>query len=343
MTQPTQPTIGVVVVTYDSEEVIEECIGSLLATVGCHMQIAVVENASTDNTAKKIRDVSRDQPNFNEINVDEAISGAPKGASGITLIRSEVNRGYAGGVNVGLQYCRNLNDIDYFWVINPDCRVLTDTGLKFVERAAQVPTFGLMGGRVLYVKPEHTIQSDGGVVNPWTGMCANLNLSKDSRTTPYPEASRCDYISGANIFVSRPFLNEVGLMQEDYFLYYEEVDWALRRGRYELAIAEDAVIYHHAGTSIGSPVVGRVQGSAFSNYFNYRNRMRLMRQFFPARLPIAYCYSLLKVARLLLQGHRSEADGAFRGLNGMVPPSAVRSRLSPEAYELAFKARRDAA
>ena len=83
--------------------------------------------------------------------------------------------------------------------------------------------------------------------------------------------------------VSRDFLARVGPMREDYFLYYEEVDWALRRGDLPLAFAGDAIVYHHGGTSIGT---GRLdeRPSAFSNYFNYRNRMRFMRRFHPWRL-----------------------------------------------------------
>lgn len=328
-------TIGVVVVTFNAATVIRDCLHSLHQSRGPRLKVIVIDNASTDHTLDVIRDWAQAKLRFAELPAIPDRWAAPEPAD-LMLASSAINAGFAAGVNVGLQALLRMPDIQLFWVLNPDVRVRPDTAAHYARRAAEVGKFGLMGGRTLYMSPGDMIQSDGGTVNAWTGMCANYNLGRPASGTPYPADARFDYIPGANVVASREFIESVGLMDEGYFLYYEEVDWALRRGAHKLVYAPGAVVEHHGGSAIGSPVLGRTQGSPFSNYFNYRNRMRFMRRFFPGRLPIAYLYSALKIVRLVTQGFHDEARAAFRGLHDLSPPGNVRRRLSDEAARVAF-------
>ena len=148
-------------------------------------------------------------------------------------------------------------------------------------------------------------------------------------------ASGIDYVTGASCVASRRFLETVGLMREDYFLYYEEVDWALRRGALPLRQAPDAVVLHYGGAAIGSGSIG-TRPSPFSHYFNYRNRVRFMRRFAPAALPVTYAYAVAKAARLALGGERAEARAVIAGTFSRPPPAEVRDRVDPEAYAIAF-------
>ena len=120
-------------------------------------------------------------------------------------------------------------------------------------------------------------------------------------------------------------------MREDY-PYYEEVDWALRR-RPARAFT-DAPVLHHGGTAIGTGQPDE-RPSAFSNYFNYRDRLRSMRRFHPARLPIAYLIALA-VTRALGRDDAARIAAALRGLHGLPPPAHVARRIGPEAAALAF-------
>jgi peptidoglycan/xylan/chitin deacetylase (PgdA/CDA1 family) len=124
-------------------------------------------------------------------------------------------------------------------------------------------------------------------------------------------------------------------MAENYFLYYEELDWAARRGDLPFRLCSEAMVHHHGGTTIGTGSVTRLP-SGFANYFNYRNRMRFMWRFHPTRLPLAYGYSMAVIATLCARGAWDSAVGAFCGLHRLSPPAAVRARLSPEAAARAF-------
>jgi GT2 family glycosyltransferase len=329
-------TIGVVIVAFNSESVIRDCLHSLYQSRGPCLKVVIVDNASTDDTRDVIRHWASTISGFAEVSPIQAASASAEAADYL-LVCATINAGFAAGVNIGLRHLRSQPDIDLFWILNPDIRVRSDAAECYARRAGEVGTFSLMGGRTLYINPKDTIQSDGGNLNAWTGMCANANLGRHASETCYPSAPQFDYIPGANIVVSRAFLDSAGLMDESYFLYYEEVDWAFRRGALSLTYAPGAIVEHHGGSAIGSPTLGKTQGTSFANYFNYRSRMRFMRRFYPWRLPVAYIYSVLKVVRLVMQGFYDEAHGAFRGLHALPPPANVRRRLTDEAARIAFE------
>lgn len=329
-------SIGVVVVAYGSADVIEDCLTSLLASDFPNLSIAVVDNASPDDTAERVRAVATAAGvTFQEIDASTA-SAAP---ARITLIRARENTGYAGGVNIGLRFFRQVGDTSLFWVLNPDSVVLPETAGAYARKAAAAGRFSLMAGRTLYYDSGGRIQSDGGRVNLWTGVCRNLNQGKLAKETTMPPAAAVNFLSGANIVASREFVERVGPMEERYFLYYEEVDWAMRRKDMPLVLVPEAIVLHHGGTAIGSGAVGRLP-SAFSNYFNYRNRILFTLRFNPLGLPLAYGYSVLRIVRLLLQGAPESARGAWRGLHLLPPPKEVASRIERAAWPRAFPPRR---
>jgi GT2 family glycosyltransferase len=151
-----------------------------------------------------------------------------------------------------------------------------------------------------------------------------------------PKPGELDWVSGANLVASKRFLQAVGLMREDYFLYFEEVDWAFRRGDLPIVFLTDAVVYHHGGTAIGSGSMMQ-RASAFSEYLNYRNRIRFSRRFL-GRPPLgAYLYGLAKAAQSLLRGEVEQATAIVAGVLELRPPRPVASRIDdPEVAALAF-------
>jgi GT2 family glycosyltransferase len=328
--------IGVIIVAYQSGDVIGACVESLLASQGAGLRVVVCDNASTDETVAKLRRVTQA--------AGVALAEHPAAWAGalsfdelapVTLLRSDANLGYAGAVNIGLRALAPHLEVGLFWVLNPDSVVLPDTAAAYLRAAGQGGAFGLMGGRTVYHEAPNRIQSDGGRVSRWTGVARNLNAGCLPEEVEMPDPTTLDFISGANMVASRAFVDQVGSMAEDYFLYYEELDWAARRGDLPFRLCAQAVVLHHGGTTIGSGSETR-RSSGFANYFNYRNRMRFMRRFNPAGLPLSYAYSMAKIATLAARGARDEAAGAFRGLHHLPPPAAVRARLSPEAAARAF-------
>lgn len=339
--------LGVVIVTFNSADVILDCLESLLASTQVILDVVVVDNASDDGTPALLRDWAAGRHGYGaaaDSPVPLAACAKPLRLDGgnnaglphrLRLIETGINAGFAAGVNRGLADLSAQTGLERFWVLNPDSVVPPHSAAAFARHPAPPSGFALIGGRVLYLDQPDIIQIDGGTLNRRTGVTGNLGLGARHSATPPPVPAQIDFITGASLIVSRQFYERAGPMPEDYFLYYEEVDWALRRGDLPLLYCADAIVYHRAGTAIGSPTLGR-PASPFSLYFKHRARLRFMRRHFPHGLPYAYAYSLAKAAQLLLKGYPAEAGTVLRASFGCGPSAEIRARLSPEAARLAF-------
>lgn len=349
MSEPAQPAwIGVVIVAYNAADFIVDCLESL-AAADTRLKIAVVDNASSDDTEAVIgdwasgaapfrrpadwpapqRDAAPKPLDLRVLDADAAMRAGFDDLGAVTLIRSGANRGFAGGVNLGLRALARHDAIDLFWVLNPDSVIDPDAPRAY-RVAAGAGDFALMSGRTLYYEQPDRIQADGGWMRWWRGFAVTVNRGAQDAATPFPDPAGFDFVSGANMVASRLFLERVGVMDESWFLYYEEIDWALRRGDLPLRAAEAARIYHRAGASIGSAGQSRME-SPFAAYFSFRNLLRFNWRWNRWRTPLVYGFALLVILRkYALAGGFAQAGAALRALHGAPPPRAVRNRL-PEA------------
>ncbi len=349
-------TVGVVIVTFNSGSDAVDCAETLLASAqnsGTPLRVALVDNASADDTVQRLRAwITGETPREMQPEMPFAVEpvakplayweggpdlapAASEAALQVGLIQAEFNCGFAGGVNIGLAYLAQFPDIQHFWILNPDSLVAPETVGILAKKLADSTPYSLMGGRVNYLDPPDLIQTDGGLINWKTGVTRNYNLGKIDETVEPPTFCELDFITGASMVASRTFYERVGPMREDYFLYYEEVDWAMRRGNLPLAYCKGFDVFHRAGTSIGSPTLNR-PATPFSQYFKHRGRIRFLRRFRPASLPFAYVYSMAYTMRMILMRAWPEAWAVIAASLGLKAPAAIRKRLGPAAAELAF-------
>ena len=337
----TPPPLGVVLVAYNSADVILDCLETLVAAAmadGTVLRVVVVDNASPDDSVAAIRAWAVGaRPYKPPADLPFAHRPVPKPLPEgvVENISAGMNGGFAAGVNIGLRHLFGDPAIDRVWILNPDSAVPPGTPAAFARH--DPGPFALMGGRVVYYDHPEQIQIDGGTINRWTGVTGNLNLCAPYPQTRPPRAEEMQFITGASMVASRQFIERAGPMPEDYFLYYEEVDWALRRGDLPLVLCQEAIVYHRAGTSIGSPTIGR-PASPFSLYFKHRGRMRFVRRYFPWALPVALLYSFAKAAQLMLKGYGPEGATLLRASLGFGPDPTLRASLSPKAADRAFAA-----
>jgi GT2 family glycosyltransferase len=346
----TLPVLGVVIVTYNSSDVVIDCLESLMAAQGVRLAVVVVDNASTDDTVEVLRDWAAGRRDWQPpadipVALDACTKPVPlhqqpvvETSHSLALLETGVNGGFAYGVNHGLRALAALADVQRFWVLNPDSVVSADAPRAFATEGGENREFGLMGGRLLYLETPDQIQIDGGYVDWRTGVTKNVNQYAAAGSA-LPDPARFDFITGASVVVSRLFYETVGPMREDYFLYYEEVDWALRRGVLPLVYCADAIVYHRAGTSIGSASSTR-KASPVSLYFKHRARMMFLRRFSLISFPLALLFSMAKAGQLLIHGDGRGSVALIRGSFGLSPPLSVRKLFSAEAARYAFRKRR---
>ncbi len=330
---PGSQILGVVIVTFNAADVILDCLGTLSAAAaadGTSLHVVVVDNASSDGSAAAVADwAAGTRPWAAEgLPFPVPTQAGPMPPGFVRVIHAGVNGGFAAGVNIGCAALFADPAVARVWVLNPDSLVPQGTPAAFA--GFDPGPFSLMGGRITYVDPPDMIQLDGGVLNRWTGVTGNANQFAPAPATALPGAGSLTFICGASMVVARAFWESAGPMPEDYFLYYEETDWALQRGDLPLAVCPAARIYHRAGSSIGSVRPGR-PASPFSLYFLHRARMRFVRRHLPFARPAAWAYTLGKVAQYRLKGWRAEARAVLDGARDAPLPEAVRRRLGPEA------------
>lgn len=147
-----------------------------------------------------------------------------------------------------------------------------------VKRCESDPQIGICGSRLVYYYDKQKLQGLGGIINPW--LCTTKHYAafeKSDLVFNDDEVEKnIDYIIGASMLLSRGLLEKVGLLCEDYFLYYEEVDIAQRSKPYfKIGVASESIVYHKEGASTGGAM------NYFSDACCLRNRLRIAERFFP--------------------------------------------------------------
>jgi GT2 family glycosyltransferase len=223
------------------------------------------------------------------------ISGDP--SSQLSLIETGKNMGFAGGCNVGIRYALQDPACAYVWVLNNDTVVHKDALSELVNYSAAYPRVGITGSTIFYYHSSDQVQAYGGTrYSAWM-----------SRTPPSTEADRksgirLDCILGCSMLVTRSFLEQIGLMCEDYFLYFEELDWAARsKHEFLLGYAPESKVYHKEGASIGSSRE-REQRSLLSERFLSRNRVVYTRRHHPWLVPSVLFWVFAAAFFRLLKG-----------------------------------------
>jgi hypothetical protein len=215
----------------------------------------------------------------------------------VVLLRNTENKGYAVGNNAGIRLLMQWG-ADAVWILNNDT-VVDERALGAMrDRLFSKQRPGLCGARVVYMGTSMLQCRAGGWANTWTGLsyldgfklCANKKTLLD---TPEDVERSINFIYGACVMASRDFIETVGLMDERYFLYCEELDWAYSaKAQFALAYAPNAVIYHKEGSTTGH---SNKKTNLRSLYHLVRSRILLAAKHRPLALPIT-CASIVFAA-----------------------------------------------
>lgn len=185
---------------------------------------------------------------------DPAPGGTGLEAIRLVLIKSRANRGYAGGINIGLTYGLRL-EVAVFWVLNNDTIVHSQACLELKKRLLACHRPGLAGGLVLYHDHPSMVQCQaGGYTSPVFFLSRlfghMLSVEKALAVTPETVERRINFIYGASFMMSRELTEHLGRLDERLFLYCEEQDIAwFARGKFDLAYAPGAIVLHKEGRS----------------------------------------------------------------------------------------------
>jgi hypothetical protein len=278
---------AIIVLTWNSFEDTISCLQSVLTTSSTNAQVIVCDNASTDGSWQRFLDWANDSGRqYRTYNRSSSESGGKPDDPGLIFIQTGTNLGFAGGNNVGLRYALNRGH-QYFWLLSNDTMVNRHSLPALIERTQQDTRIGMCGSTLIYFHDQCKVQALGGSVFDFSsGVGTHIgigeSLDQDVYATNKPSGlakrqkyveESMDYVVGASMLVTREFIEAIGLMEESYFLFFEEIDWAMRgKEKFKLGWAPDSIVIHKEGGSIGSSHIDRPSRTALT--YMARNRLK---------------------------------------------------------------------
>jgi len=261
--------VSVIIVNFNGGQFLTDCVQRVLAS-STPVEVFIVDNASTDDSLQFLQQT---------LSTDKRLQ----------IFHNTTNLGFAQAANLAIPATRG----DYLLFLNPDCFIAPATLTRFCETMGCFPQAGMAGCLVL--NPDGTEQPGcrRGIPSPWRSLVRVFHLDRlfpqHSKfksfvltNTPLPtEPIDIEGISGACMFVRRTALNEVGPMDETYFLHCEDLDWFMRfhaQGWQILFIPSIEVVHLKGICSRKHPV--RVL------WYKHRGMVRFYRKFFRHQYPV---------------------------------------------------------
>lgn len=313
--------VYVVVLNWNGSSDTEQCVRSLLALNHPNYCILVCDNQSQPADLAATRGWGSGLPGgLQELCADQwpVHPGATTLAHRqVLLLHTGGNLGFAGGVNVGLRFARAQPDMAFAWILNNDTTVDADALQALVDRATTDSRIGICGSTLIYNHNRDIIQALGGArYNRWRARSAAVGAFEPASGIPDDPSSverSLAYVNGASMLVSKDFLDSVGPMEESYFLYSEEHDWAQRGVQlgYQLAYAPKSMVFHKHGASIGTSASG---GSALSLYYLYRNKALFAARHHRETLAVSLLSLTWEGLKFLLKGQPAKSRWVIAGL-----------------------------
>lgn len=300
----TAARVGTIVLNYRNIEDTIRCVEALRMSDFLDQRILVVDNAQDGPATAALRDQLE---------------------PGITVLASGDNLGYAGGNNYGIKWALQWQP-EFVWLVNPDAVAKPNTLSGLVRAADAHPDAGIVGCRMLQggSRPAR-IESNGGTLDParW-GAAPKRDTGRFDGEVTETGVRAVDWVSGACFLVRTALIDDVGLLPEEYFLYYEDTDYCLRaqRAGWRTVVTPGTRMWHFRRSSGDLP-------SASYVYYVCRNRIHFGMRHFNATVDdvVGQLDRFVQRWRTRVEHHAPELLGAYDEIVRMAVADARAGRL----------------
>jgi GT2 family glycosyltransferase len=222
-----QPAVAAVVVNWNGAALTVACVESLLASRYANLRVLVVDNGSTDGSA------------------DEIAAHVPAAE----LVRSAHNRGFAGGCNVGIRAALEAG-AEYVLLANNDAFVAPDMLPELVATLEADAARGVAGPLICYASDPELVWYLADDERRWLPVPRRVG-SDEPASSIAPDARRVGYVCGCGMLVRRAVFERAGLLDERFYMYFEDADFCRRARAAGFAIwaAPRARMWHHVSRS----------------------------------------------------------------------------------------------
>jgi GT2 family glycosyltransferase len=281
------PNVAIVILNWNGWEDTIECLESVFQIDYPNYNVVLVDNHSTDDSIKKIIAYAEgkitvestffeyshyNKPlNYQILDKNRNIDINPN--KQLTLILNHKNEGFAEGNNIGMRYTLKNLESKYVLLLNNDTVVDKYFLDSLVKEGENNEKIGLLGPKIYYYDEPEVIWCVGGKID-WKLARGRHIGNQEFDRGQYQIKKHFDYISGAALLIKRELLEDVGLLDEKYFLYFEETDLELKAAlnSYENIYIPESKIWHKVSRSGGG--ISKEVGL----YYITRNRWIFMKK-----------------------------------------------------------------
>lgn len=253
--------IPIIIVTYNRWQDTRACLESVFAAASPAFYVVVLDNGSTDET----------------------LDALPREFPAVELVRNASNLGYAEGNNVGLRLAIERR-AEFVVVLNNDVVVAPDWLTRLSEAALADPQAALVGPLVLHANEPTVIQSAGGLLpNDWHSFHRGANQTD---TRQFSTTEQVDWLTGCAILARCRALEQIGLLDPDFYMYGEDVDWGVRARQvgFHVLFVPGARVWHKGVQRDYTP-------APYVTYYTARNELQLIRKHHGGALPVARAFA----------------------------------------------------
>ena len=273
------PRVACIVLNWNGWSDTIECLDALHQCTYLNVTVIVVDNGSTDDSVARIRAA---HPDF-------------------LLLESGTNLGFAGGNNIGIRHAL-AHGADYLWLLNNDTKPAPDALSALVSKARTDARLGAVASICYDAGATSTVQIwAGGRVNLWIGYIHNS-------TTPRSD-DWFHTLNGTSMLIARSALEDVGLLDEGFFLYWEDTEFCrrLRKKGWRLAAAPESRILHKVSASTG--------GNCYIlDRYLTASGLRLLRLHSPAPRLSLFLFVTMRLARRVLRLQFARCKSVWAGV-----------------------------
>jgi len=305
--------VSIIILNWNGWEDTIECLESLYQINYPNYDVIVVDNGSEDNSIEIIKNYASGEilvesdffeyKKFNkplnlfEYNVDELNSleivnenfNNLDSNNKLILIKNRFNSGFSEGNNSGINFSLQFLNPDYILLLNNDTVVDKNFLDELVKFADNNPNVGVAGPGVYCYNQSDKIDNIGYYINICNARISPSQVTLKKIKSPN---TSLDFVIGCCLLIKKSVIDDIGLLDKRYFLYYEDVDWCLRakKQKYDIVYVPKSKMWHK---------ISSFERRSISLYYGNRNSFLLIKKNMN-RFAILFCYSLLIFNKIIL-------------------------------------------